>query len=208
MGLPVLVIGKSGQGKSASLRNFAPAQLGIINVLGKSLPFKNDFKYIVSTDYGKIKQSLLSAKVKTLVIDDSGYLITDEFMRRAKEIGYTKFTELADNFYDLIKFIIHNLPEDKIVYMMMHEDENDLGIVKPKTIGKLLDEKVCIEGMFSIVLRAICSEKKYIFRTQTTGNDVAKTPMDMFATSEIDNDLKFVDDAIRQYYNLTKEESK
>lgn len=206
MGIPVLVIGKSGTGKSASLRNFETNELGIINVLGKPLPFKNSFKYIMTDNYAKVKNALLQAKVNTLAIDDAGYLITSEFMRRAKEKGYEKFTELANNFYELISYIQHELPEDKIVYLMMHEDENDLGIVKPKTIGKLLDEKVCVEGMFTIVLRSMKNENKYVFRTQSNGFDIAKTPMGMFDEDEIDNDLQFVTQKIKEYYNM--EESK
>ena len=202
MGVPVLVIGKSGTGKSASLRNFTKNEIGIINVLGKTLPFKNDFNYMVTDNYAKVKNALLQAKVNTLVIDDAGYLITSEFMRRAKEKGYEKFTELANNFYELISYIQHELPEDRIVYLVMHEDENDLGIVKPKTIGKLLDEKVCVEGMFTIVLRSMKNENKYIFRTQSNGFDIAKTPMGLFEEEEIENDLKYVTDKIKEYYNM------
>ena len=202
MGIPVLVLGKSGTGKSTSLRNFKKNELGIINVLGKALPFKNDFQYLVTDNYAKIKSALLSAKVNNIVIDDSGYLITSEFMRRAKEKGYEKFTELANNFYELISYIQHELPENKIVYLMMHEDENDMGIVKPKTIGKLLDEKVCVEGMFTIVLRSMKNENRYIFRTQSNGFDIAKTPMGLFDEEEIDNDLAFVTQKIKEYYNM------
>lgn len=202
MGLPVLIIGKSGSGKSASLRNFNKQDIGIINVLGKSMPFKNDFQYIITDSYAKIKQALISAKVNNLIIDDAGYLITGEFMRRAKEKGYEKFTELANNFYELITMIQHDLPEERIVYMIMHEDENDQGVVKPKTIGKLLDEKICVEGLFTIVLRAMKNENKYIFRTQSNGFDIAKTPMGMFDGDEIENDLQVVTQKIREYYNM------
>ena len=202
MGIPVLIIGKSGTGKSTSLRNFTKNEIGIINVLGKALPFKNDFNYMVTDNYAKVKNALLQAKVNNLVIDDAGYMITSEFMRRAKEKGYEKFTELANNFYELISYIQHELPENKIVYLIMHEDENDSGIVKPKTIGKLLDEKVCVEGMFTIVLRSMKNENKYIFRTQSNGFDIAKTPMGLFEDEEIDNDLKVVTKKIQEYYNL------
>lgn len=202
MGVPVLIIGKSGSGKSASLRNFKKQEIGIINVLGKPMPFKNDFQYIVTDNYLKIKNAIISAKVNTLIIDDSGYLITGEFMRRSKEKGYEKFTELANNFYDLIKTVQNDLPEDRIVYMVMHEDESDMGVVKPKTIGKLLDEKVCVEGLFTIVLRAMKNENKYVFRTQSNGFDIAKTPMGMFENDEIENDLSLVTQKIREYYNM------
>jgi energy-coupling factor transporter ATP-binding protein EcfA2 len=205
MGLPVLIIGPSGSGKSTSLRNFKNDEIGIVNVLGKPLPFRNDFKTVKTDDYAKLKQILLSAKTKSIVIDDAGYLLTNEFMRRSEEKGYDKFAEIAKHFWDLIHHIINILPADKIVYMTMHVEKNDAGDIKPKTIGRMLDEKVCIEGHFSIVLRALKTEKRYIFRTQTDGYDVTKTPMDMFQTDEIDNDLKIVDETIRKYYKMANE---
>lgn len=209
MGIPVLILGKSGSGKSASLRNVEPGVIGIVNVLGKPLPFKNSHKYMVTDSYSKIKDALKRGKVGSFIIDDAGYLITSEFMRRASEKGYTKFTELANNFYELISFIQFDMAEDKIVYMVMHEEENEaLGIVKPKTIGKLLDEKVCVEGLFTIVLRSMRSEDAYIFRTQTDGYDVAKTPMEMFDKIEIDNDLMMVDNVIREYYGIETKKPK
>jgi len=207
MGLPILIIGKSGSGKSASLRNFKANEVGIINVLGKTLPFKNDFKYIVSDDYTKIKTALLSAKVNTLVIDDAGYLLTNMFMREHSTKGqgsavFDLYNKIGDKFWDLINFIQHQLPEERIVYLFMHEDKNDFGDIKPKAIGRMLDEKVCIEGMFTIVLRAMIDNGKYVFRTITNGFDVTKSPIGMFDNEFIDNDLKLVTDTIKKYYNM------
>lgn len=202
MGIPVLVLGRSGTGKSTSLRNFKGNELGLINVLGKPLPFRNEFKYIVTAEYPKIKKAIFEAQLNTLVVDDAGYLITSEFIRRGKEKGYEKFTDLATNFYDLIDFIQHQVPDEKIVYLMMHEDEKDGGFIVPKTIGRLLDEKICIEGMFTIVLRSRKIDDKYVFSTQTDGYDVAKTPIDMFESQHIDNDLKTITETIRRFYNL------
>jgi len=199
MGIPVLILGKSGSGKSASLRNFK--DLGLINVIGKPLPFKNDIPFIETDDYSKIKKALFYAKKLSLVIDDAGYLLTNEFMRRSSEKGYEKFTEIGNHFWDLIRFISKELPNDKIVYMTIHEDENEFGNVIPKSIGKLLTEKVSIEGMFTIVLRAMREEKRYVFHTQSNGFDCAKSPIDLFDSEIIDNDLKVVDDLIRTYYN-------
>lgn len=206
MGIPVLIIGKSGTGKTSSLRNFNTNELGIVNVLGKPLPFKNDFKTIVSDDYTKIKQALLSSKVKTLVIDDAGYLITNQFMRghsggKGGAI-FDLYNQMGDNFWDLIRFVQIQLPEDKIVYLTMHEDKNEMGDVKPKTIGKMLDDKVCIEGMFTIVLRSLRHDGKYVFRTQSDGMDVSKSPMGLFKQEFIDNDLKEVTNQIKKYYNV------
>jgi len=211
MGLPVLILGKSGSGKSASLRNFKQSEYGLINVLGKALPFQNDLKYMVTDDYAEIKNALLKAKVNTLVIDDAGYLITNMFMKgNSSKKGnaiFEFYTDLATRFWDLIEYIIHQIPEDVVVYLMMHEDENDAGNVKPKTIGKMLDDKVCVEGLFTVVLRTNRDEQKYIFRTQSNGYDVAKSPIGMF-DAEIDNDLKFVNETIRKYYNFEGEEKK
>lgn len=201
MAKPILLLGPSGSGKSASLRNYAPNEINIINVLGKELPFKNKHKAVITTDYAQIKAALLKAPASTIIIDDAGYLMTSAFMRRAAEKGYEKFTELAKDFYDLINYIQYTLPPEKIVVLTMHTDVSEQsGITKPKTIGKMLDEKVCIEGMFGIVLISQRVEGKYTFRTQSSGYDVAKTPMGMFETEEIENDLKFVTDTVRKYY--------
>ena len=197
MAFPVLVLGRSGSGKSRSLKNFKPEELGVIKVIEKEFPFKTELRSLTTADYGTIKSVLLKAQTPSIVIDDAGYLLTDEFMRRSDERGYDKFTELANNFYDLVKFIQTQLPKDKIVYLIMHEQENDItGEIKPKTIGKLLDEKVCVEGLFTIVVR--CIDKKFY----VNNSGCAKSPEDMFETDEIENDLKVVDETIRNYYNL------
>lgn len=143
------------------------------------------------------------------MIDDAGYLITNQFMNGHGNAGkgngvFALYNEIGDHFWRLLQFIIGKLPADKIVYIMMHEDINDFGDIKPKTIGKLLDEKVCIEGMFTIVLRAVSSNNKHLFITQSDGGAVSKSPIGLFDTLEIDNDLKFVDAKIREYYELDK----
>lgn len=206
MGIPVLVLGKSGTGKSAALRHFGKDELGVINVLGKPLPFKNNFKSLDTDDYGVIKQALLNSKVNSMVIDDANYLMTNQFMRGhgggKGNAVFELYNQIGDNFWDLIRFIQLQLPDEKIVYLTMHEDKNDVGDIKPKTIGRMLDEKVCIEGMFTIVLRAIKEEGKYLLTTQSNGFDVSKSPMGMFDDLKIDNDLKTVNDTIKNYYNL------
>lgn len=202
MGIPVLVFGKSGVGKSYSLRNFETQELGVIRVLKKPLPFKSKFKPLDSDDYKKIMSALFGAKTPSLVIDDAGYLTTNEFMRRALEKGYDKFTEMAKNLWNLIHFISTELPDGKIVYIMMHEDKNDMGDAKVKTIGRMLDEKVCVEGMFTIVLHAMRSDGKYLFKTQGDGSDIAKSPYGMFQEEIIENDLKVVDTIIREFYGI------
>lgn len=211
MGIPVLIIGKSGSGKSASLRNFQPGEVGIVNVLGKPLPFRNKLQAVQTDDYKKVYATITKAKTDCIVIDDSGYLMTNQFMRGHSNTGagnaiFTFYNDLGDQFWHLVRYVVENLPPQRVVYFMMHEDKNDFGDVKPKTIGKMLDEKVCVEGMFTIVLRSMLMNGKHVFRTQTDGMDVCKTPIGMFDANEMDNDLKMVDNAIREYYYLNEEE--
>ena len=210
MGIPVMVIGKSGAGKSASLRNFAKDGLYLINVLGKPLPFKKQFESVLRTDdYPTVRRALEKSQKNAIVIDDAGYLITNHFMNNHSSTGggngvFTLYNEIGDRFWRLIEYVINNLPAEKIVYFMMHEEKNDAGDIKPKTIGKLLDEKVCVEGMFTIVLRCMGDNGSHIFRTKTTGADVTKAPIGMFEDEEISNDLKMVDETTREYYGLKK----
>lgn len=211
MGIGVLIIGKSGSGKSTSLRNFQKEDVGIVNVISKPLPFKNvnGLKTVDTDNYTDIKTVLEKSKAKSIVIDDAGYLITNHFMRKHANTGggnavYTLYNDIADSFWTLTE-IVKKLPEDKIVYFIMHEDKNDFGDIKPKTIGKLIDDKVCLEGLFSIVLRAKKVDKNYYFFTQSTENDVAKSPIGMFDNLFIDNDLKNVDNIIREFYGIKGE---
>lgn len=206
MGLPVLIIGKSGSGKSTALRHCQ--DFGVYNVLGKALPFRNQPKTITTDDYCVISNGIVKCKAQSIAIDDAGYLMTNQFMRGHSTQGagsaiYSFYNSVGDNFWSLIE-TVKNLPPDKIVYFMMHTDTDDFGNIKPKTIGKMLDEKVCIEGLFTVVLHCKCEDGRHFFTTQTDGRDVAKTPLEMFKDAEIDNDLKAVDDVIREYYGLTK----
>lgn len=207
MGIPVLLLGKSGSGKSASLRNFQPGEVGIINVLGKPLPFKGKLPSVVTDSYDMVYAVISKSKTDSIVIDDAGYLMTNQFMRGHASTGagnaiFSFYNDLGDRFWSLVRFVVEQTLENKIVYFIMHEDKNDFGDIKPKTIGKMLDEKVCVEGMFTIVIRSVLSNGKHVFKTQTDGFDVCKTPIGMFEQSEIDNDLKLVDTTIREYYEL------
>lgn len=205
MAIAVLVMGASGTGKSASLRNFKPDEIGVINVAGKPLPFRSEIKSFKSDRYEEIEAILKKAKVKSLVIDDSQYLMANEFMRRASENGFQKFTDIGRNFWALVDMINHDLPEDVIVYFMQHTELDANGNEKAKTIGKLLDEKITLEGLFSIVLKTAVVDGSYMFTTKNNGADTVKTPMGMFEQDLIENDLKAVDDAIREYYGLKEE---
>ena len=212
MAIPVLIIGKSGSGKSTSLRNCTNnPEWNMVNVLDKPLPFKGKIPSIVTDDYQQVMKSLAGSKAKSIVIDDAGYLITNYFMKNHSSKGagnaiFSMYNTLADNFWNLIEFI-KKLPADKIVYIIMHEDINDFGDIKPKTIGKMLDEKICLEGMFTIVLRCVQENGKHLFITQADGGAVSKSPMGMFESLEIDNDLLTVDKAIREYYGIELKES-
>lgn len=204
MGKPVMIMGQSGSGKSASMRNFEKGEIGIINVSGKSLPFMSDLVPIDTDDYERITNVLHKAKVKSIVIDDCQYLMANEFMRNAKVNGYQKFTDIGFNFWNLIRTVVA-LPDDVIVYFMAHTERDADGNEKMKTIGKMLDEKITIEGMFTIVLKTVVQDGHYYFSTQTNGQDTVKTPIGMFVDNLIDNDLKAVDDRIRTFYGIELE---
>jgi hypothetical protein len=211
MAIPVLILGESGTGKSASLRNFNPKDLKVINVANKPLPFKNKFESVSTDDYRAIIKTLKMNDKKVAVIDDAQYLMANEFMRRATERGFDKFTEIAQNFWTLVN-TVKDLPADQVVYFLAHIERDANGNEKIKTIGKLLDEKITVEGMFTIVLKTNVTDGVYSFITQNSGHDTVKSPIGMFPSIVIDNDLKYVDEKIRNYYEigdfLTDEEMK
>lgn len=201
MGIPVLILGESGSGKSASLRNFEPDEIGIFNVASKPLPFRKKLLKVDKANYPTIMQALSKPSKKVYAIDDSQYLMCFEEFARAKETGYQKFTDMALNFYNLVHYIIEGLPPDVIVYFLHHTDTNDMGKIKAKTVGKMLDSKLTLEGLFSIVLLCRTDGTRHYFETQSDGYTTAKSPMEMFER-EIDNDLKMVDNTIREYFEL------
>ena len=206
MGIPVLILGESGSGKSTSMRNFQPGEIGIVYVSKKPLPFRSKIKTMNTDRYEEIESALVRGKCKTYVIDDCQYLMANEFMRNAKVTGYQKFTDIGLNFWTLVQVVINQLPQDTVVYFMAHTERDQNGNEKMKTIGRMLDEKITVEGMFTIVLKTQVKDGKYSFVTQTNGFDTVKSPMGMFGQLEIDNDLKMVDNAIREYYYLNEEE--
>ena len=209
MGECIIVYGKSGTGKSRSLKNFGEEEILFINTINKRLPFPKKFKYEYRTAKAdSVKNALKKMPCKTAVIDDFGYQQTAKFMaEHTKKQGGSQFdlyNSIADDAYNLIMFIKDELPEDVIVYLIMHEDTNDYGDTKLKTIGKLLDQKVCVEGLVTICLRAMKEgTNKYFFRTQSDGQDISKSPEEMFPL-QIDNDLKAVTDRVREFWGLNK----
>ena len=213
MAIPVFVIGPSGSGKTFSIKNFGADEVGVISVEKGRLPFKSDIKVckakrdfpnaknyadLNAACYSWIQRVIASSKAKSIVIDDSQYLLVNELFDRAKEKSYDKFTDMAVNFRNLIHFI-NDLPEeDKIVYFLHHSEATSDGREKAKTIGRMLDEKLTLEGCFDIVI--YCTDHK--FYTQANNQSTAKTPEGLFESVEIPNDLKMVDTAIRDYYEL------
>lgn len=189
------------------MRNCTADRFGVINVQGKPLPFKTDLKTLNTDNYQDIIKALYVSKANSIVIDDSQYLMSHEFMNRASEKGFDKYNEIGQHFYLLLE-TIRKLPDDKIVYLMHHIDRSDDGFEKAKTIGKMVDNYIVVEGCFSIVLKAIATNQGYYFRTRTTGSDAVKTPMGMFESDEIDNDLLMVDDTIRDFYGLSEKKGK
>ena len=201
MGVPVLVLGASGSGKSTSMRNFEPEEVGIFNVAGKPLPFRKKIPKVDNATYEKIYKVLKEPKLKKYVIDDSQYLMAFESFDHAKETGYGKFTNMALNFRNLIDFIIRGTPNDVIVYMLHHTELSEDGKLKAKTLGKMLDNQLTVEGLFSIVLLCQVEGSEHFFITNSDGSNPAKSPMEMFEM-KIDNDLKMVDATIREYYEI------
>lgn len=207
MGECIIVYGKSGTGKSRSLKNFGEEEILLVNTINKRLPFPKQFKYeYKSSKVESVKNALKKMPCKTAVIDDFGYQQTAKFMaEHTKKQGGSQFdlyNSIADDAYGLIMFVKNELPDDVIVYLIMHEETNDYGDTKLKTIGKLLDQKVCVEGLVTICLRAMKEgTNKYYFRTQSDGQDISKSPEDMFPI-QIENDLKAVTDRIREYWGL------
>lgn len=201
MGLPVLVVGWTGSGKTSSLRNFNEDEVEILNVAGKPLPFRKKLPTCNNPKYENIKATLKANRVKCYVIDDSQYLMAFEAFDNAKVTGYGKFTDLAVNFRNLIDSAIRDTSADTIVYFLHHAELTEDGRIKAKTLGKMLDNQLTVEGLFSIVLLAQVEGSDHYFITNTDGSNPAKSPMEMFEL-KIPNDLKFVDTTIREYYEL------
>lgn len=215
MGTATLILGESGTGKSTSLINIDPAQAILIRPVGKPLPFKsnnwvkwdteNKTGTVVSTDKSssivKVIERAMGYGKSIVIIDDFQYVMSNEFMRRSEEKSFDKFTEIGRHAWDIIK-AAQDAPDDLRVYFLAHTEETQMGRVKMKTIGRMLDEKITVEGMFTVVLRTLTRDEQFFFTTKNNGADTVKSPMGMFETNEIDNDLAFVDKTICEYWGL------
>jgi hypothetical protein len=175
--------------------------MGIINVTGKRLPFRHSYKIMKEDNCDKICKILRECSADIIVIDDMQYLLARQFMGRAKELGYQKFTDMALGYYNVIN-TLESMPDNKRVYFLSHIERDAQGNEKVKTIGKLLDEKITVEGLFTIVLKTKVMDNQYYFSTHNSGNDTVKTPMGMFADDLIPNDLNAVDQAVCGYYGI------
>ncbi len=201
MAIIVMVYGQSGTGKSASLRNFDTSKIAVINVNGKPMPFRTNLKSLDTDKYERIDEAIHKTDRKSIIIDDATYLMTDELMRTAKTTGYQKFMDLALNYFTLVKRAA-TLPADRIVYFLGHSEMDANGNEKFKTIGKMMDEKITLEGLYTIVLKTVVQDGKYLFSTHNNGQDTVKTPIGMFEDDLIPNDLAAVDKVIREYYGM------
>ena len=204
MAQKVLILGDSGTGKSASLRNFKEDEVFVINTAGKPLPFKNHFETFTPS-FNRLTQDVLKAmdstKKKVIVVDDAQYIMSFQYMRRIKENGWDKWNDIQGDFFNIIEHA-KEMPADTVVYFLSHLQRDDEGHEKIKTMGKMLDEKITIEGLFTIVLKTSVKDGTYCFLTQNSGLDTVKSPIGMFDSYAIDNDLKYVDTKIRNYYEI------
>lgn len=208
-----MILGQSGTGKTTSLRNLNPTEVLLIQAVRKPLPFRSanwkpctkadpDGSILVTDMANVICGAMQRTKKPIIVIDDFQYILANEFMRRSEEKGFEKFTDIARHAWNIL-MCASQLPHETRVYIMAHTQEDEHGGVKAKTIGKLLDEKITIEGLLTIVMRTKVINGQYLFSTQNNGSDTVKTPIDMFSDEHIPNDLAAVDSAITEYYGLT-----
>lgn len=204
MSVPVLILGEPGSGKSSSMRNFKSDELGIIQTIAKPLPFRNSLEVARSRSFERVKTWLLATKkYRAMVVDDFGYLITDTYMRYSYgpeklRDQYEVYKIIGGEVYNLINALNEDGQEDRIVYLTMHVERDSFGHIEPATVGKMLNEKVKLVGMFTIVLMATSEGGEYRF---ITNGQPLKSPQGMFP-QEMPNDLKAVDTAVREYWGM------
>ena len=227
MAQSVLVISESGAGKSTSIKNLKPEETFIINVANKPLPFKGWKKLypIWSREnqegrmYTKSGANEIMAclkyinekrpEIKNIVIDDLQYMSAFEYFEKVDQKGFEKFNKIAKDLATVARYP-KDMREDLIVYMLTHAEETMDAYgekrIKAKTLGKMIDNSLTLEGLFSVVLFAKVKKNKeggmnYIFETKNDGTNTCKAPFEMFETSEIENDLDLVRQAIIKYEN-------
>lgn len=212
MSIATLILGQSGTGKSTSLRNLNPSDVLLIQSIRKPLPFRSkEWRYLtseggsiyVSDNAEEIIKVMNKCTRPIIVLDDMQYIMANEYMRRAQETGFNKFTEIGKKTWDIFN-AASQLADDKRVYILSHTEENDAGKTKIKTIGKMLDEKITLEGMVTVCMQTTVVNEQYKFVTKNNGNTTVKTPMGMFESEHVDNDLKAIDEAICEYYGINQ----
>jgi len=211
---PIIVMGESGSGKTRSLLNLNPATTLLVQALDKKLSFKSPEwrkfdpatkagNIFVTDDAQQIMALMKGTKRKVIVLDDFQYVLVNEFMRRSDQKGYDKFNDIGRNCWDIL-MLANTLPEDVRVYFMWHTQLDDFGNTKPKTVGKMLDDKVVIAGMVTICLKAVIQSGRHLFTTRNNGADTVKSPEGMFPEDFIENDLAMVDKAVCSYYGIAQ----
>lgn len=218
MSITCLILGPSGSGKSTSMRTLNPKETFLISVLGKTLPFKGaankytritgwddkENNLLVTDDVARVKRAIQMMgnrpDIKTLVIDDFNYLLTNQFMHRATERGFDKFAEMAQSIHGVVEALMM-ARHDLFTFFTMHNEIDSLGFSKIKTVGKMLEEKVCIEGMVTAIFHSAVIDGTYKFQTQRNESNLARTPMGLFDELYIDNDLNMIQQAMLDYYN-------
>jgi hypothetical protein len=212
MSIATMILGESGTGKTTSLRGIDPASALLIQAVSKPLPFRNGAwqpatqanpsgSIYVTDDSRKIVTAMQRTKRRIVVLDDFQYVLANEFMRRNQEKGYDKFNDIGRNAWDILT-AANNLPPDTRVYILAHTNTDENGRVRAKTIGRMLDDKITVEGLFTIVLRTAVINGQYLFSTQNSGHDTVKSPLGLFNAEHIDNDLQAVDSGICEYFNI------
>ena len=209
MGIAVLVLGESGSGKTYSLKHMDPEKVGVFSVRKGTLPFPEgkSFKIAKKASYEVIYKVLKNPTMKTYVVDDSQYLMVNEYFRKANDSGYQKYTSIGKNFSDLLEYIAYQVPDDVVVYFLHHTQITSDGRIKAKTVGQMLDNYLTLEGCVDVVLLAQTDGQTHYFMTQSDGSNTAKSPEGMFEL-KIPNDLNFVNNRIREYYGLDEEVNK
>lgn len=211
MSTPILILGESGHGKSSAMRNLDPSKTLLIQAVKKSLPWKmgpdsgwqrwddatKKGNIFVEDNADRIIALMKGTKKKVIVIDDYQYILSNELLRRWKEKGYDKFSEVGYNGLNLIH-VAMSLPDDVHVYFLAHTMIDDDGVVKIKTPGKLM-ATYSVEGLFSLVLRALVRDGSYFFATVNSGSDTVKSPAGMFKEELIPNDLVLVEEAVKEF---------
>lgn len=214
MSIPVLILGESGTGKSTSLRNLDPAHTLLIQCVKKPLPFRSkDWSYrakdnpsgniFVTHDWMQIMTIMKKTQRRLIVVDDLQYMLSSEYMARASENGYQKFADLASHMWQVINSAML-LPDSTRVYFLAHTETTDDGVTRMKSMGRMIHEKLAIEGLFSIVLRTAVINGSYLFQTKNNGHDTVKAPVGLFEDEMIENDLSLIDAKLFEYYELSE----